>query len=83
LKVRNIEDLYAGQNIKIMELNGASSEPGHIYDSSNTLFLAYKDLAAHWKRLAEISKVNILAGHKPVPFSMIVRSYLKFVVLKK
>ncbi|MGL4599593.1 MAG: hypothetical protein ACRCYO_18860, partial [Bacteroidia bacterium] len=59
LKVRNIEDLYAGQNIKIMELNGASSEPGHIYDSSNTLFRAYKDLAAHWKRLAEISKVNI------------------------
>jgi hypothetical protein len=83
LKVRSIEEMYAGQNIKIMELNGASSEPGHIYDSSNTLFRAYKDLTAHWKRLAEISKVNMNQGHKPVSFGIIFRSYLKFVVLKK
>lgn len=83
LKVKSIEDLYEGNNIKIMELNGASSEPGHIYDSTNTIFSAYKDLLSHWKRLAEVSAANIKLGFKPVAFSIIAKSYLKFVVLKK
>jgi len=38
LKVKSIADLYIGKNIRIMELNGASSEPGHIYDPSSTLY---------------------------------------------
>ncbi|MGQ0827348.1 MAG: hypothetical protein ACT4ON_03020 [Bacteroidota bacterium] len=83
LKVKSIEDLYLGRNIKIIELNGASSEPGHIYDSSYTLIRAYKDLLSHWKRLAEIANENRLYGHQPVPFLSIVKSYWKFVVLKR
>ena len=83
LKVKNVDDLYLGKNIKIMELNGASSEPGHIYDSSNNnIFKAYKDLFSHWRRLSDIAKVNIDNGHKPVPFKVIAKSYLKFVILK-
>jgi hypothetical protein len=82
LKVKSLESLQQGVDIKIMELNGASSEPGHIYDSSNSLFRAYKDLLFHWKRLADISKINMNAGFKPVPFKLIVKTYLKFVVLK-
>lgn len=84
LKVKSLEDLYQGKNIKIMELNGASSEPGHIYDASkNSIIKAYKDLMSHWKRLAEVSKENITNGHKPVSFMVIAKTYLKFVVLKK
>lgn len=83
LKVKSIADLYKGTNIKIMELNGASSEPGHIYDAGkHNIFKAYKDLMWHWKRLAEISGVNIKSGLKPVPFKAIVQSYWKFVVTK-
>jgi hypothetical protein len=83
LKVKSIEDLYQGKNIRIMELNGASSEPGHIYDPSLTLNKAYKDLLSHWKRLADISKGNMKLGFKPVSFLLIIKSYWKFVVLKK
>lgn len=83
LKVKSIEDLYEGENIRIMELNGASSEPGHIYDPSLTLNRAYKDLLSHWKRLADISKGNMILGFKPVSFLLIIKSYWKFVVLKK
>ena len=84
LKVKCIEDLYKGENIKIMELNGASSEPGHIYDSTkSSLFRAYKDLLYHWKILADVSKENIFKGYKPVPFLLIVKSYWSFVVFKK
>jgi len=83
LKAKTIGDFQQGNFIKIMELNGASSEPGHIYDSSFTLFKAYKDLLYHWKRLADISAINIKNGLKPVSFGVIVKTYLKFVVLRK
>ena len=66
-----------------MELNGASSEPGHIYDNSYTLIKAYKDLLYHWKRLADISAINMKAGLKPVSFGLIIKTYWKFVVLKR
>jgi len=82
LKAKTIGDFQKGNYIKIMELNGASSEPGHIYDNSYTLLRAYKDLLYHWKRLADISAINMKNGLKPVLFGLIVKTYWKFVVLK-
>jgi len=66
IKVKSIEDLYAGKNIKIMELNGVSSEPGHIYDPKNTMWAAYRDLASHWKIIADISIQQQRKGVMPV-----------------
>ena len=68
MKVTSIEDLLAGKNIKIMELNGVSSDPGHIYDPNYYLWQAYRDLMWHWKRAADISIQNQQAGIKPLPF---------------
>jgi hypothetical protein len=68
MKVKSIEDLSIGKNIKIMELNGVSSEPGHIYDSKNTLWGAYLALAYHWKIIADISIQQQRKGIMPVPF---------------
>lgn len=79
LKVKSIDDFNKGINIKIMELNGASSEPGHIYDADiNSIFSAYRDLMYHWKRISDISKINQKAGYKPVSFNVIAKSYLQF-----
>lgn len=75
LKVKSLADLYEGKNIKIMELNGASSEPGHIYDTSVGLVNAYKTLAYHWKVLAEIAHQNMKKGIKPVSFSKIISTF--------
>jgi hypothetical protein len=83
LKVKSIEDLYRGKNIRIMELNGASSDPGHIFDPSYTLHNAYMDLLSHWHRLAEISAKNIKLGHKPVSLFYIIHCYWKLKVVKK
>lgn len=58
LRVKSLDDLYKGKNIKIMELNGANSEPAHIYDPNMSLFKAYKALFAHWSNLYEVSKAN-------------------------
>ena len=73
LKVKSIEDLYQGKNIKIMELNGASSEPGHIYDSSNSVFKAYRDMYRHWRRLEEVSRINIQNGHRPESIGSVIK----------
>ncbi|MCY7350625.1 MAG: hypothetical protein LH606_08145 [Cytophagaceae bacterium] len=73
LKVRSVEDLYAGRTIRVMELNGASSEPGHIYDPGFTLARAYRDLARHWAILAEICQRQKRLGVQPVPFSTLLK----------
>lgn len=69
MKVASLEDLYLGENIKIMELNGVSSDPGHIYDPDYRLWNAYRDLRWHWNRSAEISIHNQKRGISPLPFS--------------
>ncbi|MCU0325473.1 MAG: hypothetical protein MUF45_09510 [Spirosomaceae bacterium] len=71
MKVASIEDLYRGENIRIMELNGVSSDPGHIYDPDYRLWNAYRDLRWHWKRSAEISIQNRKRGFLPLPFGEI------------
>jgi hypothetical protein len=63
IKASSFEELLRG-NFKIIELNGANSEPTHIYDPDNTLFRAYRDLFAHWTLLAKISRLNIRRGHR-------------------
>ena len=71
MKVKSIDDLYEGKNIRIMELNGVSSEPGHIYDPKNSLWAAYRDLAHHWKIIADISIQQQRRGIMPVPFGIL------------
>ncbi len=71
LMVESIEDLYEGKNIRIMELNGVSSDPGHIYDPHYYLWQAYSDIMWHWKRAADISIINQKNGTIPLPFSEI------------
>ena len=58
LKVPNLQDLYAGKNIKILELNGVSSEVAHIYDPDYKLIPAYRDIARHMKYIAKIARKN-------------------------
>ncbi|SEW36099.1 Transport and Golgi organisation 2 [Chitinophaga sp. YR573] len=50
------EELCRGENFSIVELNGAGSEPTHIYDHS--IFYAWKEIIRHWKILYRISKIN-------------------------
>jgi hypothetical protein len=58
----NLEDLKAGKNFSIIELNGAGSEPTHIYDPGHSLFFAWKEIARHFKLLCTISIKNHKRG---------------------
>ena len=58
----NLELLQEGKNFKIIEINGAKSEPTHMYDPKHSLFFAWKEIAKHWKIMAEISRKNHESG---------------------
>jgi hypothetical protein len=68
IRVPSLTDLYAGQNIKILELNGANSEPAHIYDPHMSLSRAYRHLFTHWRTLFEVSMQNSKQGIRFMPF---------------
>lgn len=62
LKVDTFDNLQNGINIKIMELNGANSEPAHIYDPQMPIWKAYRDLFEHWRNLYRVSVQNARNG---------------------
>ena len=68
IRCRNEKELVAG-DFKIMELNGAGAEPGHIYDPAFSLFAAYKSILSHLKALYEISLENKNRGIPYMTFS--------------
>lgn len=52
------EELKAGKNFSIVELNGAGSEPTHMYDPKHSIFFAWKEIIRHWVILWKISCIN-------------------------
>lgn len=57
------EDLKSGDNFHIIELNGAGSDPTHMYDPKHSIFFAWKEIIKHWLLLYRISKLNHAQGH--------------------
>lgn len=52
------EDLKAGRHFSVIELNGAGSEPTHMYDPGHSLFYAWREIIRHWNILYRISRHN-------------------------
>ncbi|GAB3668670.1 hypothetical protein GCM10028791_43980 [Echinicola sediminis] len=50
---------FIGQGeFSIIELNGALSEPTHMYDPSHSYFFAVRELYKHHKRMLDIAIYN-------------------------
>ncbi|MGS2741494.1 D-alanine--D-alanine ligase [Sinomicrobium sp. M5D2P17] len=58
LMFNSVEELENGENFMVVELNGAMSEPTHIYDPAHSLTFAWKELARHITYMYKISKMN-------------------------
>ena len=58
IRYNSWEELCEGKNFSIIELNGAGSEPTHIYDPNHSLFFAWKEIIRHWKLLWLVSQKN-------------------------
>lgn len=57
------EDLEKGKNFYIIELNGAGSEPTHMYDPKHSIFFAWKEIIKHYNILYKISTFNHQKGY--------------------
>lgn len=62
IRYKDWEELKQGKNFSIIEVNGAGSEPTHIYDPKNSLFYAWKEITKHWAILYKVSKANHQRG---------------------
>jgi hypothetical protein len=63
IRYNNWEELKQGKNFSIIEVNGAGSEPTHIYDPRHSLFFAWKEIIRHWILLWRISRINHKKGY--------------------
>jgi len=69
IRYNTLDELKQGKNFSIIELNGAGSEPTHIYDPQHSIFFAWKEILRHYRLLFTISKINNNAGFRHMRFS--------------
>lgn len=62
IRVPTHTDLRLGQNLKIVELNGVTSESTNIYDPRHSLIDAYRILFRQWQLAFEIGAENSKLG---------------------
>ena len=73
----SFDDLAKGKNFQIVEINGAISEPTHIYDPKHSLLFGCKELTRHFHYMYLISKENKKNGTKYLTFKQGVQEFKK------
>lgn len=76
LKAPTEQDFMAGSHLKILELNGVTSEATHIYDPTNRLWSAYRTLFEQWRLAFEVGRRNRDLGTSPVGVRHLLRLWL-------
>ena len=77
LKCKDISDLYSGNNISVMEVNGINSEPAHIYDPGISYLTGLKTVLNHWDEIYKIAKINRQRGFTTNSVGEVWASYRK------
>lgn len=67
------QDLINGENLKVLEVNGVTSESTNIYDPEHNFLFALKTLMKQWKIAFEIGALNYKNGTKIPPFGHMLR----------
>jgi hypothetical protein len=69
IKYESRQLLEEGKSFSIIEVNGAGSEPTHIYDPGHSLFFAWKEIIRHWLILYRISRASHRLGNRYLSLS--------------
>jgi hypothetical protein len=69
LRCKSYDELEKGINFKILELNGAGAEPGHIYHPGRSIWKGYRDILHHLNVLCNIAIQNHRLGVPYTPFN--------------
>jgi len=72
------DDLCAGKNFQIIELNGAASEATSIYDARNSIFAAYRTLFQQWALVFAIGAANRKRGCTPTKLSLVWQKWREY-----
>ncbi|MDX1902988.1 MAG: hypothetical protein SFU27_02420 [Thermonemataceae bacterium] len=59
IRFNSFEELEEGKNFAIIELNGAKSEPTHIYDPKHSFWYGQREIFRHQKIFIRIVSINI------------------------
>jgi membrane protein DedA with SNARE-associated domain len=72
VRAETVADLQAGR-FHVLELNGVSAEPTHIYDPAVSVVEAYRVMFRQWRIAFEIGAMNRDAGVAPMPLRDLLR----------
>jgi membrane protein DedA with SNARE-associated domain len=72
VRAASIEALRAGR-LRVVELNGLTAEPTHMYDPRHGVSYAWRALAAQWTVAFEIGAANVAAGARIASWGEIAR----------
>ncbi len=81
IRFANEDDLRAGKNFSIIELNGAAAEATSIYDARNSLWSAYRTLFRQWNLVFAIGAENRRRGCAPMKISDCWRAWRNYSAL--
>ncbi|WP_196221400.1 ATP-grasp domain-containing protein [Sansalvadorimonas verongulae] len=83
VRFANEESFVKGEDFRIVEVNGVSSEAAHIWDADSSLREVYKTLFAQYNTLFEIGAANRKRGHRGGNLRQVVAGFFKELRLGK
>lgn len=75
IKFRDLQNLQAGYDFEIIEINGASSESIHIWDRNARLADAFAALLQQYSTLFKLGAANRRRGHKTPGLMALIRAW--------
>lgn len=75
IKFKDVDSLLAGQDFRVIEINGASSESINIWDRKASLGKAVQTLLRQYHTLFRLGAANRKRGHKPPGLLMLFRAW--------
>jgi hypothetical protein len=75
IRYESRELLEQGKSFSVLEVNGAGSEPTHIYDPRHSILFAWREIIRHWIILYKISRANHRRGWRYLSLSEGIRMF--------
>ena len=77
VRYSSLEALQRGEDFEIVEYNGASGEPTHMWDPDTSISQTYAGLFAHLRYLYSIGAENKARGARPMSLMEVVRRHFE------
>ena len=74
IRVQNAEALQRGESLRVLEVNGVTSEATHMYDPRYRFFAAHAILRRQWAMAFELAAERIRSGARPATVRDVIRA---------